>query len=46
MKINEWNRKEYVEALDGVEKLKHIIVLYWGDKADRTVPSQLHLVQL
>lgn len=29
--------KEYVEALDGVEKLKHIIVLYWGDKADRTV---------
>ena len=28
---------EYVAALDGVEFLKSIIVLYWGDRADRNV---------
>ena len=28
---------EYVDALDGVEFLKNIIVLYWGDRADRSV---------
>ena len=28
---------EYVDALDGVELLKNIIVLYWGDRADRNV---------
>ena len=28
---------EYTDALDGVELLKSIIVLYWGDRADRTV---------
>ena len=26
---------EYREGLDGIEKLSHIIVLYWGDRADR-----------
>ena len=28
---------EYVDALDGVELLKNIIVLYWGDRADRSI---------
>ena len=28
---------EYIAALDGVEFLKSIIVLYWGDRADRNV---------
>ncbi|WP_339007638.1 tRNA (N6-threonylcarbamoyladenosine(37)-N6)-methyltransferase TrmO [Fusobacterium animalis] len=28
---------EYVAALNGVEFLKSIIVLYWGDRADRNV---------
>ena len=28
---------EYVDALDGVEFLKSIIVLYWGDRADRSI---------
>ncbi|MDC7956030.1 tRNA (N6-threonylcarbamoyladenosine(37)-N6)-methyltransferase TrmO [Fusobacterium simiae] len=28
---------EYIDALDGVEFLKSIIVLYWGDRADRDV---------
>ena len=28
---------EYSDALDGVEFLKSIIVLYWGDRADRHV---------
>lgn len=27
--------EEYQEALDGVESLTHLIVLYWADKADR-----------
>lgn len=29
--------EEYGEALLGIEKLSHIIVLYWGDRADREV---------
>ncbi|MCY7007331.1 tRNA (N6-threonylcarbamoyladenosine(37)-N6)-methyltransferase TrmO [Fusobacterium simiae] len=28
---------EYIDALDGVEFLKSIIVLYWGDRANRDV---------
>lgn len=28
---------EYAAALDGVEFLKSIIVLYWGDRADRNI---------
>ena len=28
---------EYIKALDGLGKLSHIIVLYWGDMADRSV---------
>ena len=28
---------EYVDALDGIEFLKSIIVLYWGDRADRSI---------
>lgn len=28
---------EYMEGLDGVEDISHIIVLYWGHKADRSV---------
>lgn len=28
---------EYMKALNKLEELSHIIVFYWGDKADRTV---------
>lgn len=32
---------EYVKALDGLEDLSHIIVLYWGNKADRSVVESI-----
>lgn len=28
---------EYISALEGLEKVESIIVLYWGDRADREV---------
>ncbi|NYB75025.1 tRNA (N6-threonylcarbamoyladenosine(37)-N6)-methyltransferase TrmO [Sedimentibacter hydroxybenzoicus DSM 7310] len=26
---------EYIDGLDGIEELSHIVVLYWGDRANR-----------
>lgn len=28
---------DYIEALDGLDKLKYIVVLYWGDRSDRKI---------
>lgn len=32
---------EYMNAIKGLEKSKHIIVLYWGDRADRNITQTI-----
>ncbi|HHV39067.1 MAG TPA: tRNA (N6-threonylcarbamoyladenosine(37)-N6)-methyltransferase TrmO [Tepidimicrobium sp.] len=32
---------EYVDAMKGLKKPRHIIVLYWGDRADRSITQTI-----